>query len=40
MLEQMRPASEVEDDDAWTAKWTRAEDRQGRYRRQLEKIPC
>ena len=25
MLEQMRPASEVEDDD-WTAKWTRAEE--------------
>ena len=36
MLEQMRPASEVEG-DAWSAKWTGAEDRQGRNRRQLDK---
>ena len=39
MLEQMQPASEVED-DARTAKWTRAEDRQGRDRRRLDKPNC
>ena len=39
MLEQMQPASEFED-DARTAKWTRAEDRQGRDRRRLDKPNC